>query len=475
MQTRFLPAFLGLLLAGSATGKTIPTHAIADLVLGQPDFNTSAGLFPPNSFSLQNPAAVVIDPVSRKVFVADRGNNRILRYPNVASLANGAGAEAVFGQPRFSSSTAGSGDQGLSSNNGSGLFLDRMGRLWLTDTNNNRVLVYEAAVYRETQAYADRVYGQPDFATNSPGTTASKMDSPSGLWVDTEDRLWVADNDNNRVLRFDSISTKASGAVANGVLGQALFTTSAAGAGSSGLQSPFGVTISSAGVLFVACNNGNRVLRFNNAAALGNGAGASAVLGQPDFATTTSGLSAIEFSDPYGVWITPDDTLWVSDYGNNRVLRFEGASSLSNGAAAKGVVGQPDFTTNTGSVTNRILYGPFFQPFVDAAGNLWIPDFNNNRVLRFPPDLTKPKLAVTTKAPGSTTAANLTIKGKASDAFGISKVTYKVNSGSTKTATGTKSWQFKAPLKKGKNKVTITAVDSVGNKSASKVLNIERN
>ena len=474
MKTQCITAMIGLLLLGQTPGKTIPDHAIADLVLGQSGFTTNSGMSPPSSFSLLIPSAVVVDPVSRKVFVADRGNNRILRYPNVASLANGAGAEAVFGQPRFSSSSAGSGDQGLNSANGSGLFLDRLGRLWLTDTSNNRVLVYEAAVYRETQAYADRVYGQPDFATNSPGTTASKMDSPSGLWVDTEDRLWVGDNDNNRVLRFDSISTKASGAAANGVLGQALFTTSAAGSGSSGLQSPYGVTISSAGVLFVACSDSSRVLRFNNAAALGNGAGASAVLGQPDFASTTSGLSAMEFNFPFGVWITPDDTLWVCDYGNNRVLRFEGASTLSNGAAAKGVVGQPNFTTNTSSVTNRTLNGPFFQPFVDATGSLWIPDFSNNRVLRFPPDVTKPNLAVTGTVPKSTSKKSLTIKGTASDTYGISKVTYKVNSGSTKTATGTTSWQFKATLKPGKNKITINAVDSVGNKSASKVLNVER-
>ena len=101
-------------------------------------------------------------------------------------------------------------------------------------------------------------------------------------------------------------------------------------------------------------------------------------------------------------------------------------------------------------------------------------DFYNHRILRFPPDVTRPKLAVTTTVPKSTTAKTLTVKGTASDTYGISKVTYRVNSGSTKTATGTTSWQFKAALVVGKNTITINSVDPVGNKSTSKVLKIER-
>jgi sugar lactone lactonase YvrE len=472
MKTRYLPALLCLLLVGNAPGKTIPNNAIADLVLGQSNFTSNAFPATPSSFSLRTPSAVVVDPVSRKVFVTDRGNSRILRYPNVSSLSNGAGAEAVFGQPRFSSSVNGSGDQGLSNCNG--LFFDRLGRLWLADTDNHRVLMYEAAVYRETQAYPDRVYGQPDFTTNSAGTTASKMNIPGGVWVDTEDRLWVGDFSNNRVLRFDSISTKASGAAADGVLGQVNFTTSVAGSGSSGLQGAYGVAVSSSGALFVVCNNANRVLRFNNAAALGNGAGASAVLGQPDFVTTSSGLSATQLSAPFGVSITPADTLWVTDYGNSRYLRFEGASTKASGAAANGVVGQPDFVTGANTTTNRGLSFPFFQTFVDATGSLWSADYSNNRVLRFPPDVTRPKLVVTTTVPKSTSSKSLTVKGTASDAYGVSKVSYKVNAGSTKTATGTTSWQFKAALAVGKNTITINSVDSVGNKSTSKVIKIVR-
>jgi sugar lactone lactonase YvrE len=472
MKQQYLPALLCLILGGAAPGKTVPTFATADLVLGQSDFVTSSSAPVTSSFSLNEAVAIVVDPVSQKVFVSDRGNNRVLRYPNKKSLTNGAGAEAVFGQSKFSASSFGTGE--LSLNSPEGLFFDRLGRLWVADSSNNRVLMYEAASYRETRPYPDRVYGQPDFTTTGAATTASKMSSPYGVWVDANDRLWVSEFSNNRILRFDSISSKPSGSAADGVLGQALFTSSSSGSGSSGLSGATSIAVSQSGTLFAASTYNNCVLRFDNAATLGNGAGASTILGQPNFSTSASGTTATSMNNPYGVWITAENTLWVCDYSNNRVLRFDNATSKVSGAAADGVVGQQNFTSNTSSTTNRTTAGPFFQPFVDTSGSLWVPVYNNNRVLRFPADATKPLLAVTTIVPKTTALAQFTIKGTASDGSGISKVQYKVNSGSVKTATGTTSWQIKAALAAGDNTITIYAIDTANNQSTSKVLKIKR-
>jgi sugar lactone lactonase YvrE len=474
MKTPCLAALLGLLLVGQAPGKkTIPNHDIADLVLGQPDFTTGTNVGPITSFKSQNPICVLVDPVSRKVFAGEATGDRILRYPNVAALTNGAPAEAVFGTTSFSNGSGGTDAIGLQ--DPAGLFLDRFGRLWVADSFNNRVVVYEAAAYRGNGPIADFFFGQPDLTTVTPAAAANKMNTPTGVWIDGNDSLWVADSGNNRVLRFASISSKFSGANADGVLGQALFTTSGAGAGTTGLQAPEGIAVSPAGTLYVACRAGNRVMRFNNAAILADGAPANAVLGQPDFNTVTSGLTADKLNFPRGLFLTADDSLWVADSFNHRVVRFSNASTKGAGSAADGVVGQPDFVTNTFAATATGLNFPRGAPFVDATGSLWVADNSNHRVLRFPPDVTRPKLKVTTNVPKSTSDKTINVKGTASDFFGVSQVTFKVNSGSTKTATGTTSWKFKAALRAGDNKITINAVDSVGNKSVSKVLKIERN
>jgi hypothetical protein len=48
----------------------------ANLVLGQTDFTSNLSPTPPNATSLANPTSVVVDPLTRKIFVSDRTNNR---------------------------------------------------------------------------------------------------------------------------------------------------------------------------------------------------------------------------------------------------------------------------------------------------------------------------------------------------------------------------------------------------------------
>jgi sugar lactone lactonase YvrE len=464
-----------LTLATTALGRTIPNFAEADLVLGQTNFNSAVTPSPPTGTSLLLPAGVVVDPVTRKVFVADAFNFRILRYASADTLTNGAPAEFAFGQLTFTDKT------NFLSNGITpvGLFFDRRGRLWVADPTRHRVLMFEAASTR-TNWIADKIFGQPDFATITPGTARGKMKFPYDVCVDAADRLWVADKENNRVLRFDSISGKGTGAEADGVLGQASFTTDTLVGGQSGLPSPVGVTVSASGALFVSSGGLNRVLRFDNAASLSFVASASAVLGQPDFTTYSGGTTASKMDYTGGVWITQDDSLWVADGGNSRVLRFSNASTKPSGAAADGVLGQPDFTTKDPATTRRGLNVLEFKPFVDTTGSLWLPDSNqlgsggNNRVLRFPAVISLPVVGVTTPLKKPVAKPKLTLKGTASDPNGISLVQYRVGNGPLLTASGTTVWQITTKLKKGKNFITVIATDPWGDVSQSKLITIRR-
>jgi sugar lactone lactonase YvrE len=457
----------------TAFGKTIPNNAAADLVLGQQNFIT--GTFSAiTASSLDDPEAITIDPASGKVFVADADNNRVLRYASAAALQNGAAAEAVFGQPDFTTKTINSvGSLGM--RYPCALFFDRLKRLWVVDQGNHRVLMFTAADIRETQAHPDKVFGQPDFSTTaSAAASATKMKYPSGVWVDKDDRLWVADQSFNRILRFDSVSNNpAVNSAADGVIGQPDFTTTAVGLAPDRFDNPESVSVSAAGQLYVADYGNSRVLRFDNAATASGLVNAAAVLGQVNFTTGSAGTTATTLSYPAGVFITPDDQLWVTDYINHRMLRFNNASTKANGAAADGVIGQPDFTTMTSGTTSQKLAYPYYAPFVDPGGSLWVPDTGNNRVLRFSPDATPPLLAVTAP-PKLTKKKVITLKGTASDTYGISKVEYRIGKGPLKLATGTTAWSFKAKLLKGKNKITVLATDVDGIQSVSQVLKITR-
>jgi sugar lactone lactonase YvrE len=208
------------------------------------------------------------------------------------------------------------------------------------------------------------------------------MDNPFGVAVDNSGTLWVADIFNSRVLRFDGAATKPNGASAEGVLGQPDFTSSAFATTTTGMTFPTGVTVGSSGTLWVADEGNSRVLRFDHAARKPNGAAANGVLGQPDFTSRTPVTTANGMYFPTGVTVDHYGTLWVADSTNNRVLRFDHAARKPNGAAANGVLGQPDFTSNGYATTANAMNHPAHVA-QDPTGSLWVTDSWNNRVLLF--------------------------------------------------------------------------------------------
>jgi len=461
--------FTGLLLPlATSRADQFVTGQPASSVLGQSDFDSRSSLALPNRFS--NPEAVAIDPTTGKVFVADSGHHRILRFSGTAALANGSFPEAVIGQPDFLS---------FSRNQGAGdvcgartlaffyqITVDAQGRLWVCDSENDRVLCFLAASFLGNNPPADYVFGQPDFTTNTVGTTIAKMHYPAGIAIGPDDSLWVADASNNRVLRFDEVTLKASGASADGVLGQASFILSAGGTSATRMSAPYSLSMNSDGVLWVADVVNNRVLRFDNAAALANGAAASGVLGQAAFDTSLSGTSAWNLNQPYGVLAGPDGTVYVGDWGNSRIMGFRNAATKANGASADFVLGKPDFNSIDVGPTATLLTGPV-NLALSSDGDLFAADYGDNRVLRFSP-LKSPTTTILTRK-AVTLSPSVVVKGTTTGQ--VTRVRYRVgNSGPIRRAVGTSRWTFRATLKPGKNLITVIAEGPGGTSSPKSVL-----
>lgn len=383
-QTRFIKisALVALLLLGSLWFS--PAWAVylngqkASLVLGQPDFVSNASVANQNQISLPNDIA--IDPVSKKVFVADPGSHRVLRFGSIDSLTNGASAEIVLGQPNFNSFNPTTSASGMFAP--SALALDSAGRLWVADYYNHRVLRFDNAATIPNAAIADGVLGQDNFNLRISGTAQNRMYYPMDLSIDNNGTLWVADQGNNRVLRFNNAASKNNGANADGVLGQTTFTSNSSGSSQNTFMNPSGVAADNKGTLWVVDNGNNRVLRFNNAASKANGANADGVLGQVNFSNKMPGTSQNTLASPHGAALDSNGSLWVSDTNNHRVVRFDNAASKPNGANADGVLGQSDFSSNTASVSQTSLNIPLGVT-VDNSGGLWVADGNNKRVVRF--------------------------------------------------------------------------------------------
>jgi DNA-binding beta-propeller fold protein YncE len=475
MKATFPLLFASLLAFASTSRAQVETFKPADLVLGAPDLDT-VGTQSNNATGINNPNGVAIDPATQKVFVTATVQHRILRYASSAMLSNGAPAEAVLGQTDFAGATPGTSSSKF--NFPGAITIDSKGRLWVADPTNNRVLMFENAATIPSGSSADLVLGQPDFTSSAFGTSASQMRGVTGAFVDSNDNVWVTDSDNNRVLKFESASTLSNGAAASVVLGQAGFGTAALGTSNVGMRFPIDVMVDSEDNLWVLDANNNRVLRFQNASSLGSGAAADGVLGQSSMTQGGSGLAADRMYTPHGLLVDPNGTLWVNDYRNNRVLCFTNAPEKADGAPADFVLGQSDFVTNTTGTSAQRLNEPSQGIARDNDGNLWVTDRSNHRVVRYPgvaEDENLPELTILNRPPKSTKKAKLPFFGTAGDPGGLKGVFYRVGKGAFRPAAGTTSWRFKAPLRKNKkNVVQIQAEDLGGNKSPLRTFRISR-
>ncbi len=351
------------------------------------------------------------------VYVADTGNNRVLAWKNAGQFVNGAFADLVIGQKdRFSTLPQGPG-QVLASglNSPAGMAVDRNGNLYVADTGNNRVLRYPAP-FSQPDDYKtpDMVIGQLNLGinvANAGGITEKTLalnlgSQKNGLAFDPAGNLWVSDSANNRVLRYRStdLASGQNGPSADLVLGQADFVSRFIGAGRfsrTGLSGPAGLTVDDKSRVYVA-DRFQRIVVYDN---LRTGASAARILGvqtqvpgqPPPPPINEASIGGVD-SPPQGVFMMGARPA-VLDTGNNRILIYDSpevwpTEEAAFSPSARTVFGQETFLTGrpnrgdpaslqrTPSPTANSLLFPYDA--VQAGEEVFIADALNNRVIVAP-------------------------------------------------------------------------------------------
>jgi uncharacterized protein (TIGR03437 family) len=362
-------------------------------VLGQPDLHQQ-GINTVQATSLNGPGGLAVDSRGGKtrLYIADTGNSRVLAWPDAHSYGIGDPPALILGQPGAAySNPQGIGAQGF--NTPLGLAVDpTTGDLYVADSANSRVLRFRDP-FANSKVQPDAVYGQPDFNTNSAGTSASSMSKPRAVACDAAGNLWVADTGNNRVLRFAANSLSSTPPPpADTVIGQKDFASFAPNAGgqvsASGLNTPSGLTFDAQGNLYVADSNNNRVVEFPASvlAPATPSPAATGVFGAPDLKTGGGAgqASASSFTLPAGLDVDSKGNIYVASPLQNRVLIFP-----PSGGNATAVLGQADFVTTKPDAGAYPQASPSTLSFpfglrVDTGGTVYVADVTNNRVLAFP-------------------------------------------------------------------------------------------
>jgi hypothetical protein len=378
-----------LLVAGiSLLAFAYTTSQSAIIVIGQASMtsnsvNQGVGA---QAYTLNYPYGVYTD--GTKLYVADNSNNRVLIY-NTIPTSNNASANVVIGQANMTGSTPNyAGVQAYTMYQPLSVYTDGT-KLYVAEYGNHRVLIFNA-VPTSNNASANVVVGQADmtsgFANQGTGfVTAYGLSSPRVVYTDGT-KLYVSDPGNNRVLIYNTIPT-SNNAAASVVVGQASMTASSANQGGTAqaytVSGSYGVHTDGT-KLYIGDTGNNRVLIYNTVPT-SNNASANVVIGQASMTAASANqggtTQAYTLSAPRSVY-SDGTTLYVSDYGNNRVLIYY-TIPASNNASANVAIGQANMTGGTanqgGTVAGNTIYNPSCIYARDR--HLYIADNYNQRVL----------------------------------------------------------------------------------------------
>ena len=305
---------------------------------------------------LNAPRGVAIDTAGN-LLIADTGNNRIRKVDAHGVMTTIAG-----------SSNASTGDGGLATSGGlsfpRSVVGDSAGNLYIADYGNRRVRKVDTNGVITTLAGNGRTGTVGSVGDNGAATSAPV--TPVALALDTNGNLYIADFGNNLIRKVTTGTiTTIAGSGTSGYTGDGSTATKAT------LQGPQGVAVDSAGNVFIA-DSSNNVIREVSGGIIttiaGNGNRGNSGDGGP------AGAAALDY--PVGVTVTSAGLVYIanSTLGSYQDARIRVLTPFTAGAPTiltNGVV--PVFGSST-----SIAPGSWFSIYggnLATATTLWNADF----------------------------------------------------------------------------------------------------
>ncbi|MCK4389748.1 MAG: hypothetical protein KAV83_05885 [Desulfobacterales bacterium] len=194
---------------------------------------------------------------------------------------------------------------------------------------------------------------------------------PTRLCRDTSGNIYLADLDNHCIFRVDGTTgamTRVAGDCTSGFSGDGGPATDAQ------LNQPSGVWVDAFGVIYIADTYNHRIRKVDLAGNINTIAGT----GSPGFSGDNGPATSAELKNPTCICGDSSRNIYIADKVNHCIRKVDTSGTITT-VAGKG--GQKGSGGNGGQATDAKLNSPGGVS-VDASGNIYIADTNNNWVRR---------------------------------------------------------------------------------------------
>jgi sugar lactone lactonase YvrE len=191
--------------------------------------------------------------------------------------------------------------------------------------------------------------------------SAARFSSASGIAVDGAGNIYLADGANNAVRKVSptgAVTTLAGSGSPGSADGTGAFASFA---------SPYGVAVDPAGNVIVADAANNRIRKISPGRVVTTVAGSGSI-GRADGAGWIA-----SFSFPLGVAVDGTGTIYVADTDSHLIRKVSPSGVVTTLAGS----GEPGYQDGTGAAA-AFRYPSAIA--IDAAGNLFVSDWANNRI-----------------------------------------------------------------------------------------------
>jgi sugar lactone lactonase YvrE len=270
--------------------------------------------------------------------------------PGLSGSADGQGSAAGFNYPQ-------------------GIAVDSLGTIYLADSSNNTIRKITPTGLVSTLAGTAGTKGSVD-ATGS----ATSFNFPTGLAVDSNGNVFVADPNNNVIRKITPVGAVSTFA---GTAGDFLgcFESGYDGTGPAAkFCYPWSLAIDSANNIFVTDRSNALIRKITPAAEVSTLAGAQGI-----FANVDGDSASARFSSPVGISVGPGGKLYLADDQAEIVRQITPTGTVNTIAGLPPVAGSADGTGSSAS------FNLAWAVAADNAGNIFIADAFNGTIRKATP------------------------------------------------------------------------------------------